>query len=153
MDIRSESASTHQARGYVVGAHRAISLRPAEDSRLQILAGRAWVTLNLPHKPDGLGDHHVGAGETLQVPAGAHLVMEPLHGGDALRFDWSVVPQVQVRPQRFARDVVAPSREFAAAMAQATLAFGRLLRGLLGYAEFLVAGRGRVLSRFESNPP
>jgi hypothetical protein len=28
-----------------------------------------------------------------------------------------------------------------------------LLRGLAGYGEYLVAGRGRVLSRFESNPP
>lgn len=153
MDIRSESASTHQSRGYVVGAHRAISLRPVEDSRLTIIAGRAWVTLNLPHRPEGLGDHRVSAGETLHVPAGAHLVMEPWCSGDALRFDWSVVPQTQARPQRFAREVVAPSREFAAAMAHATLAFGRLLRGLFGYAEFLVAGRGRVLSRFESNPP
>jgi len=49
--------------------------------------------------------------------------------------------------------VVAPSRELATALGQATLAFGRLLRGVLGYTEFLVAGRGRVLSRFESNPP
>lgn len=153
MDIRSESASTHQPRGYVVGAHRAISLRPVEDSRLRIIAGRAWVTLNLPHQADGLGDHRVGAGETLLVPAGAHLVMEPWRSGDALRFDWSVVPQAQAMPQRFARDVVAPSRELGVALAHAALAFGRLLRGLLGYAEFLVAGRGRVLSRFESNPP
>lgn len=153
METRSESASTQQRRGFVVGAHRAISLRPAEDSRLEITTGRAWVTLNLPHQPEGLGDHRLCAGESLLVPAGAHLVMEPWTNGEALRFDWTVVPQADARPQRFSREVVAPSRELAAALGQATLAFGRLLRGVLGYTEFLVAGRGRVLSRFESNPP
>ncbi|QRR34921.1 DUF2917 domain-containing protein [Hydrogenophaga sp. YM1] len=153
METRSESASTSQRPGFAVGAHRAISLRPAEDSRLLITAGRAWVTLNLPHQPDGFGDHRVCAGESLLVPAGAHLVMEPWTRGDALRFDWSVLPQAEARPQRFSRDVVKPSRELALALGQAALAFGRLLRGVLGYTEFLVAGRGRVLSRFESNPP
>ncbi len=153
METRSESASTSQRRGFVVGAHRAISLRPAEDSRLIVTTGRAWVTLNLPHQPDGLGDHVVGTGESLFVPAGAHLVMEPWIRGEAERFDWAVIPQAEARPQRFSREVVAPSRELAHALGQATLAFGRLLRGVLGYTEFLVAGRGRVLSRFESNPP
>ena len=37
------------------------------------------------------------------------------------------------------------------------VALGRLSWGVLGYAaylsSYLVAGRGRVLSRFESNPP
>jgi hypothetical protein len=153
MDTRSESASKPARRGHLVAAHRAISLYPHEDSELCILSGRAWITLNLPHVPGGLGDVVLQAGETLRVPGGAHLVMEPWTQGDALRFDWCLSPQVAERSQRFTREVATPSRELAQALGQVAVAFGRLLRGVLGYGEYLVAGRGRVLSRFESNPP
>jgi len=153
MDIRSESASNRAWRGHVVGAHRALSLRPATDSRLSILGGRAWVTLNLPHVAQGPGDQVLKAGDTLSVPAGAHLVMEPWVRGEALRFDWCVLPEAVKAPGRFQREVAAPTRELALALGQVALALGRLARGVLGYGEFLVAGRGRVLSPFESNPP
>lgn len=153
MNTRSESASNTARRGHLVGAHRALSLYPANDSRLSILSGRAWVTLNLPHVPAGLGDHVLQAGETLPVPAGAHLVMEPWASGEAVRFDWCVLPAGVKAPNRFEREVAAPTRELALALGQVALALGRLARGVLGYGEFLVAGRGRVLSRFESNPP
>ena len=153
MATRSESASNTSRRGHLVAAHRAISLYPAEDSCLNITSGRAWVTLNQPHVPAGLGDIVLERGERLRVPAGAHLVMEPWQSGDALRFDWCVEPLSVAAPGRFAREVVAPTRELGEALGHVALAFGRLLRGVLGYGEFLVAGRGRVLSRFESNPP
>ncbi|MGC4395008.1 DUF2917 domain-containing protein [Hydrogenophaga sp. T2] len=153
MNTRSESASNTARRGHLVGAHRALSLYPADDSCLSVLSGRAWVTLNLPHVPEGLGDHVLQAGDTLHVPAGAHLVMEPWASGEAVRFDWCVLPVAVPAPGRFQREVGAPTRELAQALGQVVLAFGRLARGVLGYGEFLVAGRGRVLSRFESNPP
>ncbi|MCU0942024.1 MAG: DUF2917 domain-containing protein [Hydrogenophaga sp.] len=161
METRSESASnavcSNSRRGHLVAAHRAISLFPAEDSELCILNGRAWVTLNLPQVAGGLGDIVLQTGETLRVPAGTHAVMEPWASGDALRFDWCVVPANEAAfghgPQRFSREVAQPSRELAHALGQVAVAFTRLLRGLLGYSEYLVAGRGRVLSRFESNPP
>ncbi len=153
MATRSESASNASRRGHLVAAHRAISLYPAEDSCLHITSGRAWVTLNQPHVPAGLGDIVLERGERLAVPAGTHLVMEPWQSGDALRFDWCVEPATVEAPGRFAREVAAPTRELGLALGQVVLAFGRLLRGVLGYGEFLVAGRGRVLSRFESNPP
>lgn len=153
MDTRSESASNTPRRGHLVAAHRAISLFPAEDSCLSINSGRAWVTLNLPHVAAGLGDIVLERGETLSVPAGTHLVMEPWQSGDALRFDWCVVPQAVKVPGRFAREVATPTRELGTALGQVAVAFGRLLRGVLGYGEFLVAGRGRVLSHFESNQP
>lgn len=154
MKTRSESAS-HQAfrRGFELGAHRAISLRPRADSELRITAGRAWVTLNLAQQPGREDDHVMPAGTSIPVPAGSHLVMEPWTTGEALRFDWCEAPRSQAQPERFSREVVAPSRELAQALGQASLALGRLLRGLAGYGEYLVAGRGRVLSRFESNPP
>lgn len=153
MITRSESASNGGRRGHLVPAHRAISLYPVDDSELCIRSGRAWVTLNLPQVQGGLGDIVLQAGETLRVPAGAHLVMEPWMSGDALRFDWCLSPQKVESSRRFSREVVVPSRDLALALGQVVLALGRLLRGLLGYGEFLVAGRGRVLSRFESNPP
>ena len=161
METRSESATNElrspTRRGHLVAAHRAISLFPVDDSELCILNGRAWVTLNLPQVAGGLGDIVLQTGETLRVPAGAHLVMEPWIGGEALRFDWCVEPAAQAafhrEPQRFSREVAQPSRELAQALGQVAVAFTRLVRGLLGYSEYLVAGRGRVLSRFESNPP
>lgn len=156
MQTRSESASRFTSRrGWVVAAHQALSLRPAGASELRVIGGDAWVTLTRTHPDDGVADHVLRAGDSLSVPAGAHLVMEPWTSGQALRFDWTEWPgaQPQARPQRFARDVVAPSRELVQALGQAAWALGRLLRGVAGYGEFLVAGRGRVLSRFESNPP
>ncbi|MBX3611124.1 MAG: DUF2917 domain-containing protein [Hydrogenophaga sp.] len=153
MNTLSGSASTQQRRGHLVGAHRAISLYPVEDSELCILNGRAWVTLNLPQVPGGLGDIVLQTGESLQVPAGSHVVMEPWVNGDALRFDWCLSAQAVEKSQRFAREVATPTRELGRALGQVVVAFARLLRGVLGYGEFLVAGRGRVLSRFESNQP
>jgi hypothetical protein len=153
MDTRSESASTSSRRGHLVAAHRALSLRPTGPGCLTIHSGRAWVTLNQPQLPDGLRDHFLAAGQSMPVPAGTHLVMEPRISGEALRFDWCETRPVQAVPGRFAREVVAPSRELTHALGQVAVALAHLLRGVLGYAEFLVAGRGRVLSRFESNPP
>lgn len=159
MDIRTHHASVDHGSpvrtGWPLDASRAISLRPVEASRLHVLDGRVWVTLNAPQVAHGLGDHVLTAGQTLDVPAGAHLVMEPWVRGAAARFDWCVVPALPaaVRGGRFTREVAGPWREFAQATGQAALAFARLLRGLLGYADHLVAGRGRVLSRWESNPP
>lgn len=161
MDTRPHCASVIDAgaapRGWPLAAHRAISLRPTEPTRLRITEGHVWVTLNAPHVPCGLDDHVLAAGQTLDIPAGAHVVMEPWSLRDArpARFDWCVLP-LPLRAAgagRFGRDVAAPSREFAVALGQAGWAFARLLRGLLGYTELLVAGRGRVLTRWESNPP
>ena len=146
------------ASGWRLEARRAMSLRPQVRSRLHITQGRAWVTLG--EAPDGAGNESgdlvLTAGESVWVPAGARLVMEPWQASDGpVRFDWCLEPVAHAEPQadRFGREVLAPSRELAAALRQAGEAFGRLLRGLFGYSEYLMAGRGRVLAPFESNPP
>ena len=146
------------ARGWRLDARRAMSLRPQVPSRLHITQGRAWVTLGQAHEGAGneSGDLVLTAGESLVVPAGARLVMEPWQpSAGPVRFDWCAEPEVRAREQasRFGREVVTPSRELGVALGQAGLAFARLVRGLFGYSEFLVAGRGRVLTPFESNPP
>lgn len=146
------------ARGWRLDARRAMSLRPQVPSRLHITQGRAWVTLGKAHDGAGneSGDLVLNAGESLMVPAGARLVMEPWQPGAGLvRFDWCAEPHAPSLAQagRFGREVVAPSRELGVALGQAGLAFARLVRGLFGYSEYLVAGRGRVLTPYESNPP
>jgi hypothetical protein len=102
--------------------------------------------------PNKLGDRFLGPGAVLAVPAGARLVMEPIVApGDTgpVHFDWSDATATAA-PSRFVREVVSPTRELGAALGQAGSAMARVLRGLLGYSEFLVAGRGRVLSPLES---
>lgn len=146
-------------RGWRLDVRRAMTLRPQVPSRLHITEGRAWVTLGVPHEGAGneSGDVMLAAGESLVVPAGARLVMEPWQPASAgpVRFDWSAEPEAAAaeRPDRFGREVVAPWRELAAALGQAGWALVRLLRGLCGYSEYLVSGRGRVLTPYESNPP
>ncbi len=147
------------ARGWRLDERRAMTLRPQVPSRLQITQGRVWVTLGLPHLGHGneSGDLVLEAGQCLTVPAGARLVMEPWQPAQAgpVRFEWWIEPETSAaaQPSRFGREVATPSRELAAALGQAGWAFMRLLRGLFGYSEYLVAGRGRVLTPFESNPP
>jgi hypothetical protein len=138
-------------RGWRLDARRAMTLRPQVPSRLQITQGRAWVTLGLPHQGAGneSGDVMLAAGESLVVPAGARLVMEPWQPASAgpVRFDWCAEPQALavVRPDAFGREVVAPSRELAQALSQAGWALARLVRGLAGYGGYLVTGRSRAV--------
>ena len=154
----SAQHSRMPARGWRLDTRRAMSLRPQVPSRLHITQGRAWVTLGQAHEGAGneSGDLVLNAGESLAVPAGARLVMEPWQpGAGPVRFDWCADPGTRSAEQadRFGREVATPSRELAEALKHAGVAFVRLVRGLLGFSEFLVAGRGRVLTPFESNPP
>jgi hypothetical protein len=131
-----------------------MSLRPKKTAVLRIFCGQVWVTLGGPYQgaPNDLGDRFLGPGDVLAVPAGARMVMEPIAApGDSgpVHFDWSDAA-ASAAPSRFAREVVSPTRELGAALGQAGWALSRVLRGLLGYSEFLVAGRGRVLSPLES---
>ncbi|MBP7567753.1 MAG: DUF2917 domain-containing protein [Burkholderiaceae bacterium] len=143
-------------RGWRLDARRAMTLRPQVSSRLHITQGRAWVTLGLPHQGAGneSGDLMLAAGESMVVPAGARLVMEPWQPASAgpVRFDWFTEPQALAvaRPDRFGREVVAPSRELAQALSQASWALARLVRGLVGYGADLVMGRSRVPATCES---
>ena len=138
--------------GWRLDARRAMTLRPHVPSRLQITQGRAWITLGLPHEGAGnvSGDHMLAAGDSLLVPAGVRLVMEPWQpvSEGPVRFDWSTepLPHAVARHDRFGREVAAPSRELAEALRHAGAAFLRLVRGVFGYSEYLMAGRGRVLA-------
>lgn len=144
----------------VAGAWRlfpgsAMSLQPKADAELRLRRGEVWVTLGETDHgiPGASGDRFLRAGEALLVPAGAWLVMEALdaHGGDGpVFFDWTDLGANRAAPSRFRREVVTPSRDLVSALGLAAVALVRVLRGLLGYSEYLVAGRGRVLSPLES---
>lgn len=134
----------------------ALSLRPKQAATMQVVTGRAWVTLGGPYvgHDDESGDLSLEAGDRLAVPVGARVVVEAASTAkaDPLRFDWCEPSLIQsdVRPSR---EVLAPAGDLMKALGQSTMALGRLTWGVLGLADVLVAGRGRVLSQWESNPP
>lgn len=145
-------SSSRPAGAWRLHPGRAMSLRPRQVSVLRIHRGPVWVTLGEPDalSPQASGDRFLMDGESMVVPAGARLVMEPLSTRESdgpVCFDWSGAAPAQ--DSRFGREVRAPLREAVAAFGQAAWALLRVARGLLGYSEFLVAGRGRVLSPLE----
>lgn len=148
----SSLSSSRPAGAWRLHPGQAMSLHPQETSVLRIHRGPVWVTLGVPGElaPEDSGDRFLMNGESMVVPAGARLVMEPLSPRESdgpVCFDWSGAALAQ--DSRFGREVRAPLREAIAAFGQAAWALLRVARGLLGYSEFLVAGRGRVLSPLE----
>jgi len=160
--------SAHRSAASLAGLwhlapRQALSLYPATDRELRIAQGRVWVTAGEHHGPKGWpvpGDWVLRQGDVLRVPAGAHLVMEswPEADGAAVRFDFAVCEPALATPlplqsSRFHRDVAQPARELGVALGQALRALGRLVVGIAGCADVLVAGRGRVLSPLEGGMP
>lgn len=134
---------------------RALSLYPRTEGTLRILAGHAWVTLNeRPRGPnDQFGDHFLRAGQTMVVGAGSHLVFESMDQ-DPIHFDWQPHCAPRRAPGvRWQQAVVLPLRDLRRGAWLTLTASARLLWGLVGYADHLVAGRGRVMSSHEVSPP
>ena len=160
------AADCHRATACPAGCWRlkhghALGLQPARAAELRLVRGRVWVTLDAPAHARGVGDLagdiFLRAGQSLAVPAGARLVMEsidPVDGREVL-FDWSDTSAVVAAQQRgrFQREVAVPAADLLRALHAALSALARLARGVLGYGEFVVAGRGRVLAPLEGNPP
>lgn len=137
---------------------RTISLRPRQAGVLRIEQGQIWATVDgSPRVPaNELGDHFLQAGQQLEVRAGQHLVFEPYGAASAtpVYFEWTPLPEsVALRASRWHAAVIRPLRDLGQAVRMAGLALGQLVLGLAGYSEYLVAGRGRVLSKLEANQP
>ena len=141
---------------------RAFTVRPEEAGVLRVAHGRLWATLHGPHTgpANDWGDVVLRSGQEIALLPGQQLVVEPL--GDAVNepaffsweprqpsaraaspADWSAWCDPLARPQL---DSVGPLGLLLPIIAG-------LVRGLAAFVPLLVAGRGRVLSQFESNQP
>lgn len=160
-----QSAAPQHAGNWKLGAGRAITLHSKDEGVLRIAQGRVWATFDGPHvgphvsPANDSGDFFLGAGESLTLPAGQRVVIEPWNAcaNEAAYFSWDTMVSAQqanlLADSRWQLAVVSPLRDFGVALLMAAHALGRLAWGIAGFGEFLVAGRGRVMPRLESNPP
>lgn len=111
---------------------RAMSLLPRKDSQLLIVQGCAWITWDKPigHGPRSDGDHFLEAGQIIDVPAGARLVMEARHAHEALYFDWREMPPCLSPRRSLGNGQPELARQWVQALGQLGWATGRLARGL-----------------------
>ena len=137
---------------------RAVSLLPRELGVLRIVQGQVWATLDGSGRGPvtWLGDHFLQVGQELVVPAGQHLVFESYGAASEtpVYFDW--IPQAAadaVATSRWQQTIVQPLHDLGLALRMAGGALGRLVKGLAGYGEYVVAGRGRVMPKLEANQP
>ena len=77
-----------RAGAYLLAPSQALALHPKEASRLRVTCGNAWVTIN-----DGL-DYFLTAEQEMTMPAGSRVVMESMHRGGQVKFDWQPVMQM-----------------------------------------------------------
>ena len=114
---------------------RAMSLWPRRHSQILIVQGCAWVTwsgsgLRGGGAGDFSGDHFLQAGQILDVPAGAHLVMESRFADQMLHFDWRELPPALADAGPAARPVTELAWQWLHALGQLGWATGQLVRGL-----------------------
>jgi hypothetical protein len=153
-DLSSDLAVT--AAPLALGKGAVIAWRAPGAGVLRVTSGRLWVTLDVaPRSPlYDMGDHMVVLGHDLRLRAGQRVVVEAWpHAGESLtQLQWVEAPP-SCMAQRWQTAVAEPVRDLVQGLGLSVRASGRLLTGLLGYAGFFAAGRGRVLSALESNAP
>lgn len=154
--MTSPSPSTSPLSTWTLPQGRAITIKPRTAGVLRVVSGRAWATLDVSrHTPlTETGDHFVALGHDLQLRAGQRVVVEAwaYKGQDGIQLEWVPGPE-NCMATRWQMRVVEPLRDIGQGLALVARAMGRLLAGLAGYAEFLTAGRGKVLPGLESNAP
>ena len=148
-----------------LSAGKAMRLRAARRSVLHISQGRLWATFDGPHHgaANDQGDLVLSPGDSLDLAPGRSLVVQSWDAlaADPVRFsldpvredDLSGSQDVLLALTRWQATVLEPAHRLAESARQFVRALAGLLWGLVSYAELLVAGRGRVLGRFESNAP
>jgi hypothetical protein len=153
-DLSFHLAAT--AAPLALGKGEVIAWRAPGAGVLRVTAGRLWVTLDVARRSplSDMGDHMVALGHDLRLRAGQRVVVEAWpHAGESLtQLQWVAAPP-SCMAQRWQTGVAEPVRDVVQGLGLAVRASGRLLTGLLGYAGFFAAGRGRVLSALESNAP
>jgi Protein of unknown function (DUF2917) len=161
--LKLHASATAAALGgcWKLAGGQAMTLQPRHAGVLRINVGQVWATLDGPHSgpANGWGDMFLKEGQLLNLQSGQRVVIEPR--GDAANrpafLEWE---PTTARPghdlektSRWQLAVVMPASELVAALVLAMGAASRLITGLLGYTEFIVAARGRVLRGLESNQP
>lgn len=150
--------STTRAQG-AVPVGRALRLR-AHGTGSLCSQERLWATLDgTPRlEPGGLGDHLIAPGQPLRLLSGQSVLVEPLDHRAWAHWFWepdSAPVQARVEPQQPV--LLAPSRDLMRGLALVVRASRDLALALpvalWRAASLLVAGRGRVLGRLESNQP
>ncbi len=141
---------------WILPQGRAVTLKRRTAGVLRVVRGRAWATLDVSrHTPLAeTGDHFVAQGHDLQLRAGQRVVVEAwgYKGQDGIQLQWVSAPE-HCAANRWQAAVVDPARDIGHGLALVARAVWRLMAGLAGYAEYLTAGRGRVLRGLESNAP
>jgi hypothetical protein len=93
--VRAVSAAAAGGLG-TVAPGVALSLAHQSAMTLRVTEGQAWVTLG--HGPDDRSsDVFLCGGQTLQVAAGQHVVVEAI-GGRAVQFRWAPFSVADTRP-------------------------------------------------------
>lgn len=138
-DLFDDTALTASWR---LPAGRALSLRPRRAGLLQVCQGQVWATMDGPHGWRE-GDMFLAAGDSLRVPAGQHLVIEPRRGDAPIWFSWT--PEaVGAAQASWRREVAQPASELRLALRGAAGALLRLAAGLTGLAPAGRVLRGRL---------
>ena len=160
--LKLQASATAAAVGgcWKLATGSAMTLQSRQAGVLRINAGQVWATLDGPHSgpANDWGDLFLTEGQRLSLQPGQRVVIEPR--GDAVNmpayFEWEPSSAPVARTDNASRwqvAVVQPARDLGAALVQVARAATRLATGLLGYTEFVAAGRGRVLPCLESNQP
>lgn len=113
---------------------RAMSLLPRKPSQILIVQGCAWITWEVEAGtwPAASADRFISAGESLDVPAGARLVMESVDPCQPVDFDWRTMPvELLHRPLHAGPPLSHLAHQWLQAWLALGQASGQLLRGLL----------------------
>jgi len=140
---------------------RAVTLHPDGAGVLRISRGRVWATVAGPHQgpANDWGDVVLRCGEQLQLLPGQRVVVEAYGEAvnEAAYFSWEparVVPaQAGFVPSPWGDALARPMLRFDVAVPTLAAGVTRGLARLGNLLQWLVQGRGRVLSPMEFNQP
>lgn len=142
-----------------VPAGRALRLRATRTGSL-CSQERLWATLDSTPRlePGGLGDHLIAPGQPLRLLSGQSVLVEPLDQRSWANWFWEPDSAPVRTPAELSQPVLlAPSRDLLRGLALVLRASRDLALALpvalWRAGSLLVAGRGRVLGRLESNQP
>lgn len=160
--MQADTNAPSNSTTWTMSKGQAQTIRPQTAGLLRATSGRVWATRGTSATSPQLrwcpdmepGDIFLRPGATLRVEAGQTVVIEswPSHGNTHSRLEWEAM-EPSARSSHWHHAVVQPAGEMVQGWVLLARAFGRLVKGLAGYSEYLVAGRGKVQTCLDSNAP